>query len=225
MTTLLLAASFLFVGVVGPNFVSIYSIPSISMSPTLLVGDAVLVEKVSLSKTPPKRGDVVFFRPPARLVKMLASLEDRQRALDAAEHARVIADKAHAASGAQSTASSRLGVPDVSAAGLRKIPMRRRLPTRVRRKDLFVKRVAAVAGDTIEVRGNDVIVNGLVVDVAAPGSPDVSPRLIPMGFVFVLGDNGESSLDSRYWGLLPVEYVVGRPLARIFPPDRFDVSM
>jgi signal peptidase I len=36
--------------------------------------------------------------------------------------------------------------------------------------------------------------------------------VVPPGFLFCLGDNRENSEDSRYWGLVPREYVVGKPL-------------
>ena len=175
IATLSLACSFLSIGFVGPMYIGVYSIPSRSMMPTLHVGDALLVEKVSFPTKVPRRGEIVLFRPPSRLAKILHTEGTDQVVL--------------------------------------------------RRNDLFIKRVAAIPGDTIAVSRDGIRVNGRIVDKSIAGSPDVSPRKIPEGYLFVLGDNPDNSVDSRYWGLLPVKCVVGRPVARIFPLDRFDVHV
>ena len=54
---------------------------------------------------------------------------------------------------------------------------------------------------------------------AARGAGTVS-RVIPEGYLFVLGDCPARSTDSRTWGPLPEENVVGRPVVRIWPPER-----
>lgn len=96
-------------------------------------------------------------------------------------------------------------------------------------RDLLVKRIVARAGDWVDVGINGVKVNG--VEVAGPVEGMARTYLrsgsfrVEEGFVFVLGDNAAVSIDSRFWGLLAEADVVGRPVARIFPLDRFSVGI
>ncbi len=80
--------------------------------------------------------------------------------------------------------------------------------------ELMIKRVIGTPGDLVETRAGRVIVSGhalpepYVAAQAATGS--ISPQLIPADCYFVLGDNRTDSLDSRSWGVLPRDLVVGR---------------
>jgi signal peptidase I len=49
--------------------------------------------------------------------------------------------------------------------------------------------------------------------------------LVPEGKYFVLGDNRDESLDSRYWGFVPAENIVGRPLLIYWSVNREDSSI
>lgn len=44
---------------------------------------------------------------------------------------------------------------------------------------------------------------------------------IPKGFCFMMGDNSKDSLDSRFFGFVPVENIIGQPMLRIWPLNRF----
>lgn len=87
-------------------------------------------------------------------------------------------------------------------------------------KDL-IKRVVAIGGDTIESRNQLVYVNGERVDedYLEPGTPtDNLPRqTIPEGHVFVMGDNRTNSEDSRVFGPVDEERIVGRAFMRVLP--------
>jgi signal peptidase I len=85
-----------------------------------------------------------------------------------------------------------------------------------RSKD-FVKRVVAMGGETIEIRERRVIVDGTVRDDPYARWTDArsetehwGPVTVPPGHVFVMGDNRDSSYDSRFWGSVPVADLYGK---------------
>jgi len=89
----------------------------------------------------------------------------------------------------------------------------------------IVKRVIAVAGDEVTVRGDAVWVNGRrlaepYVNPGSPGTYDVGPLTIPPGYVWVMGDNRGASLDSRLLGPIPVARVEGPAVALVWPLAR-----
>ena len=92
----------------------------------------------------------------------------------------------------------------------------------------FIKRIIGLPGETIEVKGTQVLVNGAAIpqpfahfllphDPAAPvneGDPRerYGPVTVPDAHYFAMGDNRDNSQDSRYWGFLPAHYIKGRAL-------------
>lgn len=85
----------------------------------------------------------------------------------------------------------------------------------------LIKRIVAVAGDTVEIRNKQLYVNGQHVvdphahfedDQISPSSPrdNFGPTVVPEGKFFVLGDNRDRSYDSRFWGFANVADVKGR---------------
>ena len=147
-----------------------FRIPSGSMIPTLLVGDQLLVDKVTYRFHPPARGDVIVFKFPG----------DETRD--------------------------------------------------------FIKRVIGLPGDMVEVRSKAVYINGAplneryafhdVLDhIYNIPRDDFGPVTVPPDKYFVMGDNRENSQDSRFWGFLDRDKVIGRAFIlywsrdvdRIFP--------
>jgi signal peptidase I len=89
----------------------------------------------------------------------------------------------------------------------------------------FIKRVIGLPGETIEISAGRVIVDGVALDepYLKPGErmPDFGPVVIPQGEVFVMGDNRSASQDSRFFGPIPTEDIVGRAFIIIWPPSRW----
>ena len=84
----------------------------------------------------------------------------------------------------------------------------------------FIKRVIAGPGDEVLIREGQVIVNGEPLQedyVINPGPPSWGPRVVGEDEYFVLGDNRSNSSDSRSWGMLPSDKIVGMAWLAYWP--------
>ncbi len=100
--------------------------------------------------------------------------------------------------------------------------------------DLYVMRLAALGGETIEIKDGGVFIDGRrltdgvwgrfrFVNLGKPFETWVGegrPYTVPPGHVFVLGDCSERSRDSRFFGALPASDLIGQAYKRYWPPDR-----
>jgi signal peptidase I len=90
----------------------------------------------------------------------------------------------------------------------------------------FIKRVIAVPGETIEVKGGRVLINGAPIDepyLAAPNAYTMEPRQVGPDEYYVLGDNRNNSSDSRSWGTLARDKIVGKAWITYWPPSMWSV--
>lgn len=175
-------------------------IPSGSMKPTLIEGDRIIVERYSRFFTTPKRGDIIVFYPP-------------------------------------STKLSR-----------KPLPLLARL-TGIKCKDIaYIKRVVGLPGDKLEIKFNKdnsayVYINDEkyeedyiksiyefsqcsdenTIALMPEGAVKCGPITIPEDNYFMMGDNRGSSYDSRYWGTITSERIVGRATAVFWPINRVKI--
>ncbi|CCO08474.1 signal peptidase I [Desulforamulus hydrothermalis] len=138
-----------------------FYIPSGSMEPTLLIGDRIIVSKITYHLREPQPGDIVVFKFP----------------LDPSRN--------------------------------------------------FVKRLIARGGDTVEIKDSVLYINGK--PVPEPYLPkdltfqDFGPQTVPPGHYFMMGDNRNNSDDSRVWGFLARDLIVGKAEVIYWPLNRISL--
>jgi signal peptidase I len=91
----------------------------------------------------------------------------------------------------------------------------------------FIKRVVAGPGDRIAIDNGHVILNGRrqeepFIRPCGGGSDCDFPRevTVPADHYFMMGDNRGASDDSRFWGPVPRDWIIGGAFATYWPPDR-----
>jgi signal peptidase I len=98
----------------------------------------------------------------------------------------------------------------------------------------FIKRLAALGGERLEVRDGRLLIDGRLMEEPAvfastryanqgPYGQAGAPVDVPADGLFVLGDNSVSSHDSRFWGAVPRRMVIGRAMCIFWPPKRIRV--
>jgi signal peptidase I len=104
-------------------------------------------------------------------------------------------------------------------------------PTRKRSDLNFIKRVVAVPGDTLAIRGGHAVVNGKEQNESftepCPGDGGEcnfqKSIKIPPGHFFMMGDNRGQSDDSRFWGPVPEKWIIGQAFFTYWPVDRVGI--
>jgi len=97
-------------------------------------------------------------------------------------------------------------------------------------KENFVKRAIGLPGDEVRIKEKKVYINGNLLsepyvihaDSWDRGFPrdEYGPIEVPSDSLFMMGDNRDSSDDSRFWGFVPAENIVGQAFLLYWPPWR-----
>lgn len=89
----------------------------------------------------------------------------------------------------------------------------------------YIKRIIGIPGDTVELRGGLVWLNGRPLE--EPYVPadyrdqsNLAPARVPPGHYFVMGDHRSASNDSRMWGPVPGASIYGKAVFAYWPPER-----
>ncbi len=169
-----------------------YQIPSESMEPTLDVGQRVLVNRFIYDLHEPHLGDIVVFHPPAG-----------------------------ADNGTECGTSVEGREPVEVGESCPK-------PTAAESSQNFIKRIVAGPGDTLSIKEGHPVVNGVekkdesyIIPCGGSSACNLPKTItIPPHHWFMMGDNRGASDDSRFWGPVPEEWIIGEAFATYWPPDR-----
>mgnify|MGYP001223459495 CR=1 FL=1 len=179
-------------------------IPSGSMLPELQIKDRLIIEKISLKKRSPKRGEIVVFNSPYSFDEGYISQRDKP-----------LPTKRYCFF---------MSLPPMSF-----IPL-----LRDQACDAYIKRVVALPGELVSVNSKgEVIINNKKIEEPYIGSKcdesnyflcdEINDIKVPEDNFLVLGDNRANSRDGRSWPgiFLPKEEIIGRAYFRFWPLNTF----
>jgi len=90
----------------------------------------------------------------------------------------------------------------------------------------FIKRVIGLPGETVEIKGGKVFINGMPLDeeyIMAPPNDPMSAREVPDNEYFVLGDNRNNSTDSSKGWTVARDNIIGKAWFIYWPPDKWGI--
>jgi len=221
-------------------------VPTGSMIPTIDPRDSFFVDRITYYFRDPKPGDVVVFRHTEQVLvdhvlegsaAAAAGVQPGERILflnTDPVYTRAFAENLLASWPAETelrltTAEGgrfELGAKPADASAFEDLGIV------VREKRMrYVKRLIAIAGQTVQIRDGDLYVDGEKLEGERFDrqylSNDsryrfgVEPTLVPADHYFMLGDNSADSFDSRYWGFVNDRDIIGVPYLRVWPLSRF----
>lgn len=92
----------------------------------------------------------------------------------------------------------------------------------------YIKRIIGLPGERVEVRGGQVLINGVRLAetyIATPALYEIEAATVAEGHYFVLGDNRNNSTDSHVFGVVAIEQVIGRAWLSYWPLDQFGLVL
>lgn len=222
--TIQIAVALVFL-LIRPFIVLTFHIPTGSMLPTLNVNDRILVNRFAYRVAPIQYGDVIVFRAPLSADKH--EKEFIKRVIG------VAGDRIAIEPGSVSVGETVLSHTDVrqlllenNIIELQSAPLlftKDGLWTGKRKVDMDEIRELLHSNLPLKIKPGHVIRNGTVLtELYIREDPDYidQEHVIPAGQVYVLGDNRNDSHDSHRWGTVPINRVVGRADAVIYPLAR-----
>ncbi|MFH1777690.1 MAG: signal peptidase I [Candidatus Omnitrophota bacterium] len=97
-------------------------------------------------------------------------------------------------------------------------------------KKMGISRLVGLPGETVEIKKGSILINGTLLTEPSFAKKYYYNRgnytnegqaiTIPQDSYFVLGDNSAFSNDSRYWGVVPKKYIVGKAYKMLYPFNR-----
>jgi signal peptidase I len=170
-----------------------YKIPSASMEPTLIEGQRVLVNRISMDFSSPHVGEIVVFHPP----------KDADSEVCGAAHLPTAAcDSPEPEDTSQNFIKRAVAGPGDEIYVTR---------GHVFRKAAGTSRFVAETDSYIKACGGK------------PECNFPTPVRVPAGHWFMMGDNRGDSDDSRFWGPVPTSWIIGQAIATYWPPDRIGI--
>ena len=220
-------------------------VPTGSMIPSIEIKDSFFVDRITYYFRDPKPGDIVVFRHTVyiRIKSVETGSPAEQADVVLGEQVRYVGEApaytkdavneyiASLSEGADivlRTAEGgtyELGQKTADITSLEDLGIRLKI-----KKQMYVKRLIAVGGQTVQILGGGIHIDGEKLEGERFDryyySNDfrfqyaVEPTLVPEGHYFMLGDNSGNSFDSRFWGFVSDADIVGVPYLRVWPLNR-----
>ncbi|MCI0502035.1 MAG: signal peptidase I [Fusobacteria bacterium] len=169
-----------------------YTVESGSMENTLMVQDRVVTEVVSRYFTQPARGDIIVFVFPDTNMKT----GEQKIRMNTFEYSKYVISNL----------------------------LKFQKPADI--EEEYVKRIIGLPGDIVDIKNSKVYVNGEMINEPYLENQNITnitssnikyPYTVPSNQYFVLGDNRQNSNDSRQWGTVPYENIIGKAMFVFFP--------